>query len=137
MERSSRHGEPLSILLVDIDHFKQVNDSYGHTAGDRTIANFAGRAKQQLRCSDTLGRYGGEEFLAVLPHTNPTMTLHVAERIRTAATGSGSNELSYTVSIGVAGHLQGMTLEELVLAADKALYRAKGGRRNRVELADE
>ena len=110
---------------MDIDHFKQVNDSYGHAAGDRTIANFGDRAKQQLRCSDTLGRYGGEEFLAVLPHTNPTMAVQVAERVRMATTGPGSNEFSYTVSVGVAGYLQGMTLEEFVLAADRALYRAK------------
>lgn len=137
LDRSSRHGSPLSVLMIDIDHFKQVNDNYGHAAGDRAIADFATRAILQLRRSDLLGRYGGEEFLAVLPETGAAMAAHVAERVRAGMEVEAVNGPSYTVSIGVACYVDGMTQHDLVHAADRALYRAKENGRNRIEVAQD
>lgn len=134
MDRSSRRKSPLSVLLVDIDNFKLVNDNYGHAVGDRTIVDFAVRAALQLRRSDLLGRYGGEEFLAVLPETDVTIAAQVAERLRAGMAEPASGP-DYTVSIGVARYTGGMTPDDLVRAADYALYQAKENGRNRVEVA--
>ncbi len=137
VDRAGRHGSVLSVLIIDIDHFKQVNDNHGHAAGDRAIADFAARATLQLRRSDLLGRYGGEEFLAILPETGAEMAVQVAERIRSSIAVEQDAVPAYTVSIGVARHAAGMTADDLVDAADHALYCAKGDGRNRVELVQD
>ena len=133
IERAVRHGNPLSIIMIDIDNFKKINDSHGHAAGDRTIVDFAHRANLQLRRSDIFGRYGGEEFLIVLPQTMADKAAQVAERIRAASAVEIVDGVSYTVSIGVAGYEESMSIDEILRTADDALYRAKQSGRNRVE----
>jgi diguanylate cyclase (GGDEF)-like protein len=125
LDRLLRQGGTLSILLIDIDRFKDINDRYGHVGGDRAIVDFATRASAQLRSSDLLGRYGGDEFLAVLPGANVTTALQVAERIRGCVAHINGDVPAYSVSIGVAQYRAGMKHEEMINAADRALYAAK------------
>jgi diguanylate cyclase (GGDEF)-like protein len=125
LDRLLRQGGTLSILLIDIDRFKDINDRYGHVGGDRAIVDFATRASAQLRSSDLLGRYGGDEFLAVLPGANVTTALQVAERIRGCVAHINGDIPAYSVSIGVAQYRAGMKHEEMINAADRALYAAK------------
>lgn len=134
IERSHRHGRPLSLLMLDLDNFKAVNDRYGHQHGDAILADFAARTSAQLRPSDRLGRYGGEEFLLLLPDTDLAAAQRVARRIHAA--GAGEDNLSWSVSIGLTG-LQGETdtLPAMLARADAALYRAKSGGRNRTQVA--
>ena len=134
---SARHGSELSLLMLDADHFKQVNDRHGHPAGDRVLRFIAEAVRRNLRESDVAGRYGGEEFVILLPHTPLAGARVVAERIRSFCAGSGiplsSGAITVTVSIGVAGsHAGCRKAEELVAAADGALYEAKRAGRNRV-----
>jgi diguanylate cyclase (GGDEF)-like protein len=124
---------------VDIDYFKRINDTYGHAAGDQVLCEVSQRIRSQLRAYDTAGRYGGEEFLVVLPGTDASSARVVAERLRsrvhnTPVMGeSFSHEVS--VSIGLAcTDAVGFELSALVHVADQALYRAKAAGRNRVEL---
>ena len=133
--RSRRNGTPLSVLMLDLDHFKAINDQHGHGVGDRVITDFVQRAHTQLRRPSILGRYGGEEFVAVLPDTDSRQAMAVAERIRSSATLQ-SDLPRCQVSIGVASTSpQGTeTLTALIDRADAALYRAKELGRNRVEL---
>jgi diguanylate cyclase (GGDEF)-like protein len=130
----------VALLLVDIDHFKRVNDLHGHLAGDDVLRAIAAALRQQLGDSDVLGRYGGEEFVVLVPGAEPAGACAVAEKLRervgaqTVHTGDG--RLNVTVSVGVAvlpGH--GGELFELLASADLALYRAKRLGRNRVCLA--
>ncbi|HQR05028.1 MAG: GGDEF domain-containing protein [Proteobacteria bacterium] len=130
--RSRRGTQPLSVLMLDLDHFKIINDTHGHPTGDRVIAEFARQAGATLRQHDYLGRYGGEEFLAILPDTCLEDAVHVAGRLRTALR-PGTGIPRYTVSIGVAQWHSGSSGDELVAAADTALYRAKAAGRDRVE----
>ena len=132
-KRAQRGGHALSVMLIDIDHFKRVNDSFGHAAGDRAITDFAQLAVAQLRACDTFGRYGGEEFLVILPETGIPPAAQAAERLRERTAAAVSDGPAYTVSIGVAALLPGMTLDMLLKAADVALYQAKENGRNRVE----
>ncbi len=128
-----RYGADASVILFDVDHFKQYNDSHGHLAGDEALVALARVVKRVLRQSDFPSRYGGEEFLVVLPHTSLAGAVGAAERIRRAVEA----ETPVTVSLGVAA--LGRSAEscaELVLRADRALYRAKNGGRNRVEAAE-
>lgn len=134
-------AKPLSVLLMDLDHFKATNDTYGHIVGDAVLRDFAVRAEGCLRPGDMIGRYGGEEFLAVLPGTTSAAALVVAERIRHAQ--SNSDLPSVTVSVGVAasddmpGSMEPYeAFERLIDNADRALYQAKNSGRNRVELAN-
>ena len=133
-----RHQEPLSLLLLDIDHFKVVNDTHGHPAGDIVLSEFARRLSQQLRMGDTAGRWGGEEFLVILPHTDLPGGLEVAERIRAAAAAApftaGTTQIKVTVSGGCSGG-QGESAEELLRCVDTALYRAKDRGRNQIVAA--
>ncbi len=142
--RSRRHAGSLSCLYLDIDHFKKINDGFGHQCGDEVLREAALRIKAELRLSDTLGRHGGEEFLALLPDTPLAQAASVAERIR-AGIGDkpfvfAGEERQVTISIGVAHlgtHLSDLQVEaagqRLVADADHALYRAKANGRNRVE----
>jgi diguanylate cyclase (GGDEF)-like protein len=134
--RSRRNGTPISVLMLDLDHFKAINDQHGHGVGDRVITDFVQRAHTQLRRPSILGRYGGEEFVAVLPDTDSSQAMAVAERIRSSAVLQ-SDLPRCGVSIGVASTSpQGTeTLADLIDRADAALYRAKELGRNRVELS--
>jgi diguanylate cyclase (GGDEF)-like protein len=130
--RAGRYRLPLAVLMTDIDHFKTVNDTYGHAAGDEVLAGVAHRLAATVRDSDFAGRYGGEEFLVVLPHQDAHGAVLAAERIRAgiAETPMGTRNLQVTVSIGV-GVLAEGRMEEMLARADQALYEAKRKGRNR------
>jgi two-component system cell cycle response regulator len=136
---SRRHGRPLSIAIVDIDHFKAVNDAYGHHVGDQALVAVTGALRGHMRAEDNLGRLGGEEFLTVLPDTDHDAALAAAERMReeVAATSIVHEgiELGFTVSLGVATWEDEEPPELLLRRADEALYAAKGAGRNRVVCA--
>lgn len=134
LERCRRHGRHLAVLVMDLDHFKQINDTHGHQAGDAVLVRFVATVKGLLRPPDMVGRFGGEEFVAMLPEVTLAEAAAVAERIRSVVTTS---EALYrcTVSIGVALSEQPAdTVEALVARADAAMYLAKKGGRNRVEV---
>jgi diguanylate cyclase (GGDEF)-like protein len=142
IERASRFDRPLALLMLDLDHFKRVNDRYGHQRGDAVLMELAQRLRDQVREVDTVARYGGEEFVVVLPETGTAGALNVAERIGAAVRdrpfgGAPARPLQLTVSTGAAvfpNH--GQTSEELIRAADAALYAAKEGGRDRSLAAD-
>jgi diguanylate cyclase (GGDEF)-like protein len=141
LARSRRHNLPLSLLLLDIDHFKLVNDQYGHAAGDAALRQFAAAVRRCLRREDVFGRLGGEEFCALLPSTAVAGAAQLAERIRQAvanlAVEAGGHRLSLKVSIGVASLGEhGSNWDELVNQADRAMYAAKRAGRNRVIVGD-
>jgi two-component system, cell cycle response regulator len=131
-----RHERPLTAAVIDIDHFKAVNDEHGHAAGDRVLAAVAGSLRENLRAEDQLGRLGGEEFLALLPDANARAAAVAAEKLRAAVGGlrvvHDGNDLGATVSIGWAAW-DGEMAEELIRRADDALYAAKRSGRDRVE----
>jgi diguanylate cyclase (GGDEF)-like protein len=132
-----RHMAPVALLLIDLDHFKRVNDTYGHPAGDQVLKEFARLVKKSIRAEDTLGRYGGEEFAILARLTDKTKGKIIAERIRSKIAEhvflSDSHKLQITVSVGVAaGGSRLPTPEELLQAADRALYQAKKAGRNQV-----
>ena len=134
--RAERASEPFSICMVDIDHFKVINDTLGHAAGDSVLRHFAALAPRGLRGIDTFGRFGGEEFLLVLPGTDRQGALAVAERVRAVTEGTAFPDLPFerrvTVSAGVATYVRGEDTGALLARADKALYQAKNAGRNRV-----
>lgn len=137
-ELARRNDTPLTLLLLDLDHFKRINDQYGHQAGDTVLQQAVQRMRDCLRTVDLLGRYGGEEFMILLPNSDLTVARQVAERLRVALAqplriGDASSDLS--ASIGVAqetGHT--LDLQHLIQLADAALLRAKTNGRNRVEV---
>lgn len=141
-ERFRRYRHPLALFMMDIDHFKAVNDRYGHLAGDEVLAAVAGALRNNLREVDILGRYGGEEFVALLPETDLETARTSAERLRAAIAGlriaARDHTLSVTLSLGVLAIADGhpMPFELLLDAADRMLYRAKQAGRNRVEVWD-
>jgi len=141
-EEAQRHGRyelPLSLILFDLDHFKNVNDTFGHQTGDAVLRGMAGLLLESLRGSDLPARFGGEEFAVILPHTSREQALLLAERIRQRVAGRDFGELDQkvrlTVSAGVAALEPGASSQELVSLADQALYLAKNGGRNRVVVA--
>lgn len=138
LARSKRNGRPLALLMFDLDHFKSINDRFGHAVGDRVIIDFVHRTQGLLRNIDSIGRYGGEEFVALLPETTMDEARIVADRICKGVAEASSEGLpAYTVSIGVAVASQGdEAAETLLYQADKALYLAKANGRNRVEPAE-
>ena len=137
---AARHGFPLWVVLADIDHFKSINDSYGHDAGDTVLKQFAKILKANTRSSDIAGRIGGEEFLQVLTHVDESGVQVVADRIRTQFGAEdfhfGGRTAGVTVSIGVAGFFgkEAPEFSQLLKRADVALYAAKCAGRNRVEV---
>jgi diguanylate cyclase (GGDEF)-like protein len=136
--RAQAGGGELAVILLDIDNFKQINDTYGHDVGDQTLIEVADSLRQQLRATDALGRWGGEEFMIIIPETNLAATVQLAERLRALIEARSQPPLDQvTVSFGVAISLPGDTPDRLVKRADEALYRAKQGGRNRVEVADK
>ena len=136
--RASRYNTPLSLLMIDLDRFKQFNDTYGHLKGDELLKKFALLLEKRIRTTDMAGRYGGEEFCLVLPNTPLQGAVVIAERIRKAvedlkiSAENNPSPIGATISIGVAEFAQGETDENLISAADAALYRAKQGGRNKV-----
>jgi two-component system cell cycle response regulator len=141
-EQSRRQGYPLSVIMADIDHFKEVNDAYGHQAGDRVLAAVAASLQSGIRRYDQLGRYGGEEFLAILPGCSATDVRAVAERMRqgveTLEIVESGVRLRMTASFGMACSIgaEGGSVSQLIDAADRALYEAKGEGRNRTVSAE-
>jgi two-component system cell cycle response regulator len=136
VQRAHRHGRDLSVLMLDIDHFKRINDVHGHLAGDRVIAGLALLLRQRLRSDDKLGRFGGEEFCAVLPETTLASATAIAETLRTLVATHPfpieAQRLAVTVSIGAAALQPNMQFVDLYRAADEMLYRAKEQGRNQV-----
>jgi diguanylate cyclase (GGDEF)-like protein len=141
--RAQRHGQPVALLMIDLDHFKTVNDRWGHAGGDTVLRAFAATAGEVLRGSDLLGRVGGEEFAVLLPQTDRDGAMVLARRLQQLVHANpvllAQGMAAYTVSIGVAAAEPGAPggrVEALMQAADTALYRAKGQGRNLVLLAD-
>jgi diguanylate cyclase (GGDEF)-like protein len=133
LERSRRHGRNMVVLMLDIDHFKAINDSHGHQAGDRVLVDFVNRVTPLLRRSDQLGRFGGEEFVLLLPETSREEALVVAERIRVRVELPADDMPQITVSIGMTSNEpDDIRIDTLLARADKALYQAKDAGRNRV-----
>jgi len=138
--RARRYGIALSVILLDIDHFKRVNDSWGHAVGDRVLREVARETQQLLHKTDLAGRYGGEEFVLLLPETDLAEAMSLAHRLnrhiaRTAFALERGSSLSVTVSAGVAALFPDESSEALIQRADRALYRAKEMGRDRVEAA--
>jgi diguanylate cyclase (GGDEF)-like protein len=142
-QRERRYKHPLACILIDIDHFKAVNDNYGHPVGDKVLVEVAAAIRESTRTTDLVARFGGEEFIVVAPETTGVAAHMVAERIRRAITAKTSAKADQgmpvvTASLGVATtEVQVSTDSELVAKADAALYRAKHEGRNRVVLADK
>jgi len=141
LTRFSRYRSPITILFIDIDYFKKINDEYGHQVGDNTLVNCANKMQALMRKNDSVGRYGGEEFLIILPETPINRAIELAERLRKniaqpfAKTRTKSEKYipDYTISIGVAELIDDqMTLDLLIDRADKAMYRAKQTGRNKI-----
>jgi diguanylate cyclase (GGDEF)-like protein len=125
------------VLLVDVDHFKTVNDTLGHRAGDAVLVALAARLRQELRTEDVLGRWGGEEFVVLLPHTDADAAVALADRLRTAVGGTpftvDGQTLSITISVGGASAIPGE--DDLLRIADRELYAVKESGRDRVQVA--
>jgi diguanylate cyclase (GGDEF)-like protein len=143
LARVRRGGSSLAVVIADLDHFKLVNDRYGHLAGDEVLRSAARRMQETLRPYDTAGRYGGEEFLLILPDCDRENAVRLAERVRQRIRGepvdTDDAAIPLTVSLGVAVARPGVSSDatSLIAAADQALYRAKETGRDRVEVAPD
>lgn len=141
IERSQRHDVPLSGIMVDIDHFKPINDNYGHQAGDQVIRELGKKLLSTLRKYDHAGRYGGEEFFVILPNTDVEGAKNIAERFRAALDEDvmeiGGENIKVTASMGIAQLRKGESRESWIARADKAMYMAKELGRNRVAAEPE
>jgi len=134
VSRAERYGRPLSVIMLDIDHFKAVNDTHGHPVGDTVLVETAERLLAALRTSDIPGRWGGEEFLIICPETPLDTAVQLANRLRHNYEMKAFPEAGrLTASFGVSAHHKGLLAPDILLGADEALYRAKNGGRNRVE----
>jgi diguanylate cyclase (GGDEF)-like protein len=138
--RAQREGTFVGVLLGDLDHFKRINDTYGHLAGDAVLKEAARRIQEAVRSYDAVGRYGGEEFLIILSSCEDDLDMvKQAERIRSRVSSSlvptSEGEIEVTMSLGVASSSDYPEVEDMIRAADAALYRAKRAGRNRVEVA--
>lgn len=138
MHRSARNGLSLGLIMADIDHFKNINDTWGHISGDRVLVHLAGIMREATRAYDHIGRWGGEEFLILLPESDYEKTRIVAERIRSSvevspAVAINGQEVHLTVSIGFGSFVPGREVQEIepmISAVDDALYQAKASGRN-------
>jgi diguanylate cyclase (GGDEF)-like protein len=134
-ERFRRQGSPLSLMLLDIDHFKSINDRFGHDVGDQALTALASTCLAKLRRTDVMARLGGEEFVILTPGSKPDDAMLLAERLRVsvAQMTTGRDQISFTVSIGLAeAHARDPSIEDVLVRADQALYQAKNEGRNRV-----
>lgn len=137
INRIERHGGALTTIMLDVDYFKPVNDRYGHKVGDQVLQGLTRLIQDELRTSDYLGRFGGEEFLLVLPETGMAGAQQLAERIRQRAAAESFPKVgTVTLSLGVAELQAGEDPDDLLRRADQALYTAKETGRNRVEMAE-
>jgi len=139
---SDRYGTPLTVSMLDIDYFKKINDTYGHTSGDEVLRTLASELRNHIRHPDTIGRYGGEEFLIVLPHSPLKAAAEQAERlcrhIRSLLIKAGEHKISATISIGIAQYqIHNEDWESLLNRADAALYKAKHNGRDQWIAAEE
>ncbi len=137
MAQSERYNAPLCVAMADLDHFKPINDTHGHKVGDQILTELAGILSDALRMPDKVGRYGGEEFLIILPHTTLVGGRKIAERLRAGVNrwefaADKNAKLRLTVSVGLTQFRKGEDLEQLLARVDKALYAAKDGGRNLV-----
>lgn len=138
----ARNAAPAYLLLMDVDHFKRINDTYGHQAGDEVICQVADLLRSTVRRGDLTSRIGGEEFVAICLETDSEGVMHLAERLRAGVEGqaikvAGSDQLRCTVTIGISPHFYGAHgLEDALRQADSALYRGKAAGRNRIEVAN-
>lgn len=142
LDLAMRHGQPVAVLMLDIDHFKLINDVHGHAVGDRMLVEVGRRCASALRTTDLLARWGGEEFMALLPNTPVEQARVLAERVRETIAASAQIQLHdrsvrATVSVGAAGCQAGhwLALDELLRLADAQLYEAKRAGRNRVSIS--
>ena len=132
--KAREHGEPVTVSLIDLDHFKRINDTFGHDAGDRVLVDFANLGRATIRSSDMLGRVGGEEFVLVMPGGRAGGS-EVVEKLRARVARSRplpDTALTYTMSAGIAAIEPGESADDLYGRADRLLYRAKASGRNRV-----
>jgi len=135
LDRSRRYRTTFSLMMIDIDHFKKVNDKYGHPTGDMVLSVMARRLQSRVRKSDLVFRYGGEEFMVILPQTGIYKAGLLAERIRSVVEKMRFTDgLCVTISIGISQYHDGLTSGDLVKQVDTGLYLAKGKGRNRVEI---
>ncbi len=134
--RAERVGQPFSVLYIDADHFKAVNDRFGHEAGDRALQLIAQHIQHSMRPCDVGGRLGGEEFVVLLPGADQRDAARVAERLRRRIEDWRQFEIALTISVGVAQHVRGEPIERVIRRADTALLDAKGSGRNRVVIAE-
>ncbi|MCB2227299.1 MAG: sensor domain-containing diguanylate cyclase [Desulfarculaceae bacterium] len=139
LERAERYGRPVSLIMLDIDRFKDINDTQGHAAGDEVLGHLAEVLRLQMRRNDLVGRLGGEEFALVLPETSAEEALSLAERMRATMAATPAmyqgEAIPFSASFGVARQMPGDSVESLLHRADQALYAAKAAGRNRVEVA--
>lgn len=137
MNRAKRYENKLSLILLDLDHFKLINDDHGHVVGDEVLRRLGKILKRETRDTDFVGRYGGEEFLIVTPEATPNEAMELAERIRARVAehdfeGPGEESFTVTLSGGVADYEENLTPKSFIERADRALYRAKNEGRNRI-----
>lgn len=136
MARADRHEQALSLLIFDLDHFKDINDIHGHLAGDRVLVALTALARQHTRGCDLLARWGGEEFMLLMPDTGPQQAMTVAEKLRSAFEAQQIPAIGrVTASFGVANYLPNESLDSWISRIDAALYQAKQAGRNSVRLA--
>jgi diguanylate cyclase (GGDEF)-like protein len=140
-QRAQRSGEPMCLALIDLDHFKRINDTHGHSAGDRVLCRFAEIAREELRATDVLSRWGGEEFMLLLPATGAPAALVCVERVRTRLAATPFDDIApgmtATFSAGFAQCLGDADLEQAIERADQAMYKAKAEGRNRTLCLDD
>jgi len=137
VERTDRYGHPLTLLILDLDNFKQYNDTFGHLAGDRVLTETGNIIRKSIRSTDSAYRYGGEEFAVILPESSGSEALYFAERIRKSFESEAllavkNESLRVTVSIGVAQYITGEEISTFIKRADKNMYEAKNTGKNRI-----
>ncbi len=143
IKRSERDQLPLALIMIDVDDFKNYNDAYGHLAGDKVLVSVAEAIRSPLRPNDLIARFGGEEFVVLLPETTVYNAKIIAERLRKRVSESDPGELDgtdlpkVTISLGIAGRQSGYMLDMMIAAADVAMYHAKRSGKNRIEIASE
>jgi diguanylate cyclase (GGDEF)-like protein len=136
IERAKRYNVNFSLILLDVDNFKEVNDSYGHLAGDFVLKSMAHLIEKNLRTIDIVGRYGGEEFIVILPQTDLENACIAGERLRKAVAletfSHNDNVIQLTISLGIATYQNGKNTQDLIKIADDNLYKAKNGGKNKI-----